>query len=44
MPNIDTNDRPAMTWVEVRDASGRSRMEARWVIPGQLHPAKPLAA
>lgn len=44
MPNIESNDRPVMTWIEVRDASGRTRMEARWAVSGLLHPAKPLAA
>lgn len=27
-------DRPAMTWVEVTDATGRTHLEARWSAPG----------
>ena len=40
MSGNDTNDRPACTWVRVTDASGRTRMEARWApVVGIQHQA-----
>ncbi|NYG59604.1 hypothetical protein BJ980_002527 [Nocardioides daedukensis] len=44
MRNRQSNDRPVMTWVEVCDALGRTRMEAQWVDPDTVHAAQPHAA
>ena len=32
MRSHDQNDRPTMTWIEVKDADGRTHLEARWSV------------
>ncbi|WP_281178373.1 hypothetical protein [Nocardioides jensenii] len=32
MRSQNQNDRPAMTWIEVKDATGRTHLEARWSV------------
>ncbi len=33
MQEPQVSDRPALSWVAVRDADGRVRMEAHWGLP-----------
>jgi hypothetical protein len=44
MRKRNPNEQPMLTWVEVRDVQGRTRMEARWSVPSQMQTAKPHAA
>lgn len=38
------SNRPTCTWVEVKDAHGRTRMEARWTVTPVTPVATPHAA
>lgn len=36
MTDVQMSDRPQMTWVPVVDETGRTRMEARWLIASPM--------
>lgn len=44
MRSQNYNDRPTMTWIEVTDADGRTRLEARWSVPTHTSAATAHAA
>jgi hypothetical protein len=41
--NETTAERLEMRWLPVLDPSGRTRMEATWVVVGAVAPAQPAA-
>ena len=34
--NSDMDNRPVMQWIEIADARGGTRLEARWVVPAEI--------
>lgn len=44
MHSNNLNDRPTMTWVEVKSADGSTHLEARWSVPSQMPAVAPHAA
>ncbi|WP_299053427.1 hypothetical protein [uncultured Nocardioides sp.] len=41
-PGVD--NRPVMQWIEVADARGGTRLEARWFVPAEVVPVAQVAA
>lgn len=42
--NHTMDNRPVMQWIEVADARGGTRLEARWIVPAEIASLTQVAA